>query len=218
MWNSMFAEVHNHSRIKSFLQSIYLKHSVHKLWIWQRIFPLQFRFDFIPGNCYENHAHLQQGSLFTLGFSFKTCDKHQIAHVHHDTGRAATHPALPPGTTRPAGCVPGSLRTGWLCRFFHLWTSRSRASYASATSAVTATGWQTYLKVMILALVDVILSLLQRPTLYSLPTQRQVLQISAGVSGPAQTCGPPSSRAMGFFLSLPYPETPSLQKDRLPVF
>lgn len=48
MWNSMFAQVHNHSRIKSFLQSIYLKGSVHKLWIWQRIFPLQFRFDSIP--------------------------------------------------------------------------------------------------------------------------------------------------------------------------
>lgn len=40
MWNSMSVQVHNHSRIKSFLQSIYLKRSVHKLWIWQRIFPL----------------------------------------------------------------------------------------------------------------------------------------------------------------------------------
>lgn len=39
MWNSVFVKVHNHSRIKSFLQSIYLKSSVHRLWVWQRIFP-----------------------------------------------------------------------------------------------------------------------------------------------------------------------------------
>lgn len=145
----MLAKVHNHSRIKSFLQSIYLKSSVHKLWIWQRIFPLQFRFDFIPGNRYKNPAHLQQRSLFTLGFSFKTCDKHQIAHVHHNAGRAATHTALPPGTTRPAG-TPGSLRSSWLGRFFlcghpgpelekRLWTSHASWYNNSYSYSVTIT-------------------------------------------------------------------------------
>lgn len=128
MWNSMFAKVHNHSRIKSFLQSIYLKSSVHKLWIWQRIFPLQFRSHFIPANCYKNPAHLQQGSLFTLIFRFKTSDKHQIAHVHHDTGRTTTHTALPPGTTQPAGTLHSWLTPEQPARqVFPLRTSRSRA-------------------------------------------------------------------------------------------
>lgn len=147
----MFEKVHNHSRIKSFLQSIYLKSSVHKLWIWQRIFPLQFRFDFIPGNRYENTACLQQGSLFTLSFSFKTCDEHQIAHVHHDAGGVATHTALPLGATGPAPWrTPGSLQSCRLTRFFHgghtgpelgkrLWSSHASWYINNYSHSVTIT-------------------------------------------------------------------------------
>lgn len=113
----MFVKLHNHSRIKSFLQSIYLKSSVHRLWIWQRIFP-QSRFDFIPGNRYKNLAHSQQGSLFTLSFSFKTCDKYQIAHVHRKADGAAAHTALPPGVTRPPRCAPALLQSRVLGRVF----------------------------------------------------------------------------------------------------
>lgn len=146
----MFATVHNHSRIKSFLQSIYLKSSVHKLWIRQRIFPSQFRFDFIPGNRYKNPACLQQRSLFTLSFSFKTCDKHQIAHVRHNAGRAPTHTALPPGTTPLVCCTPGSLQSCCLRRFFlcghpgpeletGLWTAHASWHISSCSCGVTIT-------------------------------------------------------------------------------
>lgn len=158
MWNSMFAKVHNHSRIKSLLQSIYLKSSVHKLWIRQRTFPLQFRFDFIPGNCYKVSARLQQGSLFTLSFSFKICDKRQIAHVHHDASRATTHTAPPPGTPSPAHCTLGSFCSSRLSRIFlcghpgpelekGLWVSHASKHISSYTTSMTITS-----KTMILVL------------------------------------------------------------------
>lgn len=127
----MFVKLHNHSRIKSFLQSIYLKSSVHRLWIWQRIFP-QSRFDFIPGNRYKNLAHSQQGSLFTLSFSFKTCDKYQIAHVHCKADRAAAHTALSPGVTQPPRCA-----------LLPLPCCRAACSAGFSSAAIQVLSWRT---------------------------------------------------------------------------
>lgn len=159
MWNSVFVKLHNHSRIKSFLQSIYLKSSVHRLWIWQRIFP-QSRFDFIPGNRYKNLAHSQQGSLFTLSFSFKTCDKYQIAHVHRKADGAAAHTALPPGVTRPPRCAPAFPAEPRARQGFPLQPSRSWAGEQAAQAYGHVTIYSKYttscLKAMILAVMFIL--------------------------------------------------------------
>ena len=116
--------------------------------------------------------------------------------------------------SQPARCAPGSLRSSRLGRFplcghpgpeleKRIWTS-----HVSCTSAVTATVWQSHLKMMIHALM-LFLPYYNDQSHTFLPAHRQVLLISARVWGPAETWGPPPSRVTQLLRS-PSPPTKNL--------